>query len=124
MTKILLVDDNTTLLKHQGEFLRRSGHEVITATNGKEALGLMEKDQFDLVITDLIMPEIEGIQMIREIRRNHPNLKIIAMSGGGRGDAKDYLTLARALGASQVLAKPFSGEDLLKAINSTLPPLG
>ena len=121
MAKILLVDDNATLLKHQGEFLCLAGHEVTTAPDGKQAMRLVQTQAFELVITDLVMPEKEGIEIIRELRQSHPALKIIAMSGGGRGDAKDYLAIAKALGASQVLAKPFSGEELLQAVNSTLP---
>ena len=120
MAKILLVDDNATLLKHQGEFLRLAGHEVILAPDGKQAMRLVQTQAFELVITDLVMPEKEGIEIIRELRQSHPALKIIAMSGGGRGDAKDYLAIAKVLGASQVLAKPFSGQELLQAVSAAL----
>lgn len=120
MANILLVDDNTTLLKLQGEFLRRAGHRVVAVDNGKEAMRLVQAGPFDLVITDLIMPEKEGIEIILELRRKIPALKIIAMSGGGRASATDYLAIARKLGASQTLAKPFTGEELLGAVNTVL----
>ncbi len=124
MAKILLVDDNATLLKHQGEFLRLGGHEVTTAPDGKLAMRLVQTQAFELVITDLVMPEKEGIELIQELRQTHPAIKIIAMSGGGRGDARDYLAIAKALGAAQVLAKPFSGDELLQAINAVLAEAG
>ena len=120
MARILLVDDNAELLKLQGEVLRREGHVVTMATEGNEALLLVQNSVFDLVITDLVMPVREGIETIVELRRIAPSLKIIAMSGGGKVDAKDYLTIARQLGAVQTLAKPFSKKDLLEAVSGVL----
>lgn len=120
MANILLIDDNIGLLKMQVEFLRHAGHEVSTAANGKEGMRLVEKQPFDLVVTDLIMPEKEGIEVIMELRRKRPALKIIAISGGGRVSAEDYLVLARKLGAAQTLAKPFSGKELVDAVANVL----
>lgn len=120
MATILLVDDNAGLLKMQSEFLRHAGHAVTTAVNGKEALRLTQDQVFDLVVTDLVMPEKEGIETIIELRRKIPTMRIIAMSGGGRVDAKDYLLLAQKLGAAKTLAKPFSGKELVDAIASVL----
>lgn len=120
MANILLVDDDHDFLKLQGELLRCAEHRVVTVNNGKEAMSVAKETPFDLVITDLVMPEKEGIEIIIELRRTFPALKIIAMSGGGRVDAKDYLVIARQLGASLTLAKPFTGKELLNAVNTVL----
>src|ERR1700679_2686654 len=101
MANILVVDDDAPLVYAQGEFLPRAGHTVSTAANGKEAMELVARNDFDLVITDLIMPEKEGLETIAEIRRTAPKIKIIATSGGTiRIDAKDSLSMAQMFGAS------------------------
>jgi len=121
MANILLVDDDIPLLEAQGEFLRRAGHTVSTAANGKKAMDLVAQNDFDLVITDLIMPEKEGLETIAELQRKAPKIKIIATSGGAvRIDAKDSLSMARMFGASLTLAKPFSGQTLIEAISQVL----
>lgn len=120
MAKLLLVDDNADLLGMQGEFLRMSGHEVVTATNGREALEQASVTKFDLIITDLIMPDKDGIEVIVTLRRAMPHLKVIAISGGGRLNAKDYLSIAQKLGAAATLAKPFSGSDLVATVDRVL----
>jgi CheY-like chemotaxis protein len=118
MAKILLVDDNPGLLAMQRGLLERGGHVVTTATNGKEAVERAQRESFELLITDLVMPEKEGIETIIELHRKFPAMKIIAISGGGRINAKDYLDLAGKLGASKTFSKPFSGKDLLAAVAS------
>jgi CheY-like chemotaxis protein len=120
MAHILLVDDNADLLKLQSEFLRCSGHHVKTASNGNEAISLTKDHRFDLVITDLIMPEKEGIETILELRRSYPGIKIIAISGGGRAGARDHLAIAKGVGALHTLAKPFSGPELLEVVTYAL----
>jgi DNA-binding response OmpR family regulator len=120
MANLLLVDDDADFLKLQGELLRLAGYSVVTASNGKEAIRMAKDHAFDLVITDLVMPEKEGIETIMELRRKFPALKIIAMSGGGQGGAEDYLLMARHLGASQTLAKPFTGQELREAVSTVL----
>jgi DNA-binding response OmpR family regulator len=121
MANILLVDDDAHLVKVQSVFLRRAGHTVSMAANGKEAMDLVADNDFDLVITDLIMPEKEGIETILELRRKLPKIKIVAMSGGGAWtDTRDSLAMARQLGASLTLAKPFSGEELIAAVAQVL----
>jgi len=102
--------------------LAEFGHVVIEASNGIEGLALYPAGGVDLVITDIIMPGKEGIEVIMELRLRHPHLKIMAISGGGRVDSKDYLRIAKFLGASKVLGKPFSNEELLAALNELLPP--
>ena len=93
---------------------------MTTAANDNEALRLVQDNVFDLVITDLIMPEKEGIETIVKMRKKIPTLKIIAMSGGGLIAPEDYLVIARKLGVAQTLAKPFSGKELLAAVASVL----
>lgn len=104
----------------QGEFLRMSGHEVTTATDGNEALAHAGRENFDLMITDIIMPDRDGIEVIVALRKTMPALKVIAISGGGRLNAKDYLNIAQKLGASATLAKPFSGSDLVATVERVL----
>lgn len=120
MPRILLIDDDEAVRLVLRTSLELMGHEVEVAGNGREGLGKALAEKFDLVITDLIMPEKEGIETIQELRRRRPALKIIAMSGGGRGNAADYLPLAGLLGASRTLAKPFSHEDLARAVQEVL----
>ena len=107
MARILVVDDEEGIRTLIRNMLVREGHQVTTACDGVEALRVVDSQAVDLVITDLIMPEMEGVEMISELRRRFPAIKIIAMSGGGMGGAVDYLRLAKALGAGQTLAKPF-----------------
>ena len=120
MANILLLDDNASFLKFQGEFLRCSGHQVTTLTDSNKAMRTIKEHPFDLLITDLIMPDKEGIEIIMELHRKLPALKIIAMSGGARVDARDCLAMAKKLGATQTLVKPFSGDQLLDAVKAVL----
>lgn len=96
--------------------LTTKGHRVTAAANGNEASHAVAKDTFDIVITDLIMPEKDGIQVINELRRKYPQVRIIAMSGGGHVPRDQYLRIAKGLGAHSLLEKPFSNEDLVAAI--------
>ena len=100
--------------------LSDAGYTVTTASGGVEALKLIHNNPFDLVITDLIMPDKEGLEIIMALCRHTPRPKIIAMSGGGRIDAKEYLAPARLLGAQRTLAKPFSNAELLEAVAQVL----
>jgi DNA-binding response OmpR family regulator len=120
MANILLVDDDAPLLRLVVEYLSRAGHAVTTAANGNEAMRLVQDSTFDLVITDLIMPEKEGMAIIMDLRRTIPTLKIIAISGGGRIDGGDYLAIAKQLGASETLSKPFSAKELLDVVSTVL----
>ena len=118
MAQILLVDDDAELLELAAVFLRGAEHAVTMAADGKEAIRLFEDNAFDLVITDIVMPEKEGLETIRELRRKNPAVKIIAMSGYVAPE--DYLVIARTFGAAQTLTKPFSGEELLAVVSSVL----
>ena len=100
--------------------LTLAGHQVTAATDGRNALQILEGGTFDLVITDIVMPEMEGLELIRQIRKQSPAPKIIGMSGGGRGTADDYLELAKRFGAARTLAKPFTVKELTAAVDDVL----
>ena len=116
MSRILLVEDDDPLRKILRVTLVRMGHQIMEARNGKEALQLCQAEPPDIVLTDIVMPEKEGIETIGALRCFHPNVKIIAMSGGGSGSASDYLKIAKHMGATMTLAKPFSDQALAEAI--------
>jgi CheY-like chemotaxis protein len=120
MATILLVDDDEQFRTMLCEVLRRAGYEVQAACDGVEAGKLYRSQPTDLIITDLIMPEKEGLEMIREFRRDYPQAKIIAMSGGGRKGTINCLDVARMFGAQQVLEKPFSHQEILQAVHALL----
>jgi DNA-binding response OmpR family regulator len=120
MAKILLVDDDPDIRSLLKIMLTGQGHEVVEATDGTQALRLAEAEPFDLVLTDLIMPDKEGIETIMELRKKFPRIRIIAMSGGGVGRQEDYLGLAGKLGAMRTLAKPFGIQELNEAVDAVL----
>jgi len=120
MATILVVDDEPVILRVVSTVLREAGYKVSTAVNGVEALKLARSTPFDLVITDLIMPEKEGLETMMELLRQTPTTKIIAMSGGGRNTPENYLATARQLGAKQTLTKPFAKEELLDTVAKVL----
>ena len=120
MPHILLIDDDELFRSMIRVTLEEMGHTVSEARNGQEGLVQYEASPADLVLTDLIMPEKEGIETIVELRKKHPSVKIIAMSGGGRVTPENYLHIARRLGAGRVLSKPFPSEELAVAINGLL----
>ena len=120
MRKILIIDDEPYILLMLKKMLERAGYEVDLASNGDEGLELFQKVTVDLVITDIIMPEKEGLETIREMKRLCPDLKIIAMSGGGKVSADNYLNTAKIFGASKIMAKPFSQKQMVSAVQDLL----
>jgi CheY-like chemotaxis protein len=120
LSAILVVDDDESVLDVMSEMLKLEGHEVTVAENGQRAVEEVGHTVFDLVITDLIMPEKEGLETIADIRRNHQNLPISAISGGGRLGPNDYLETARFIGANATLAKPFARKELLQTVDALL----
>lgn len=120
MAKILLVDDDDLSRSTVHQMLERAGHQVTSTGNGREGLQLIQSAPVDLVVTDLIMPDTDGLELIQELRRVAPSVRIVAISGGGRVNANEYLTVARKFGASAVLAKPFSTVELREAIGQAL----
>jgi DNA-binding response OmpR family regulator len=120
MAKILVIDDDEQVLDMLYESLTRDGFDVLRASNGEQGLRIYRQEPVDLIITDIIMPEKEGIETIIELRQDFPDVKIIAMSGGGRIGTKDYLHLAKIFGVQRTFTKPVAREQLLDAIKELL----
>lgn len=120
MSKILVVDDESHVREILERILGNAGHEVYTAPDGQVALEMARERSFDVVITDLIMPEVEGIETIRELLSLDSRPKIIAMSGGGRVGPVDYLAAAESLGADASIAKPFDPERVIGVVEELL----
>jgi DNA-binding NtrC family response regulator len=118
---ILVVDDEPGLRDIITMVLRGEGHRVTVAENGLEASKALTNDVFDVVVTDVIMPERDGMQIIGEVRRRYPGMKIVAMSGGGHVSREQYLKIAKGLGAHAVLEKPFANTELLAALGKLFP---
>jgi CheY-like chemotaxis protein len=114
--KILVIDDDHLVRYTLLKILQRNGHEVVTASDGKRAMTIFRSEHPDVVITDIVMPEQEGAETIIMIRHERPEVRIIAISGGARTRNVDYLEMARALGADDVLRKPFEAEELLSRL--------
>jgi len=113
---ILVIDDDAAVLHSLSSLLEDAGFQVHTASDGIKGLAAFRARRPALVLTDIIMPEKEGIAVTMEIRRECPGAKIIAMSGGGRIGNSNFLEIASKLGADATLAKPFDGDELLKAV--------
>jgi CheY-like chemotaxis protein len=118
--QILVIDDEPSIRFLLGKMLEREGYAVITAADGEEGMKLFQESPFDLVITDIIMPEKEGIEIIMEIKNEHPDIPVIAISGGGFNSPGSYLDIARAAGAAAVLEKPVEKEILLSQVQNLL----
>lgn len=114
--KVLVIDDDVLVRGALASALASQGHEVTDAENGKRGLEIFQQCPPDLLITDIIMPEQEGIETIVQIRKTNPDLPIVAISGGGRFGGVDFLRMARSLGADVVLEKPFTVEALLESV--------
>jgi len=120
MKKILVIDDEPSIRALLSKMLEREGFSVITAPDGKEGMKRFIREPADLVITDLIMPEKEGMEVIMELRKGSPQVPVIAISGGGRNTPESYLNTAKLLGASAILIKPVQKEKLLEAVRGAL----
>lgn len=121
MANILIVDDDKQIRSMLKQMLEREGHQVNTACDGVQALSAMLQKIPDLVITDLIMPEKEGLELIRELRRYYPDLKIVVITGGSRLiKPGGYLNTARLLGANLSFQKPIERKEFVSSINNLL----
>jgi DNA-binding response OmpR family regulator len=123
MARILLVEDDDQLRTMLKLLLTSVGHEVWEAPNGRRVCDMHQQQRFDLVITDLVMPDKEGLEVIMELRCSDQNVRIIAMSGMGQGRAEEYLGIAQKLGAQLTLSKPFGEQEFLDAVRLALTNL-
>jgi CheY-like chemotaxis protein len=118
---ILAIDDFPAMREMLLAFLEGAGHHVICADDGKMGLQILARQPVDLVVTDILMPEKDGLEFIREVRQGYPTLPIVAISGGGTVMAGEYcLTAAKSFGATATLRKPFSRQQLFVALDAAM----
>jgi len=124
MASILLIDDDENLRTITAEILRSAGHTTDTAGDGRAGLALYKAKLHDLVITDIVMPDMDGLELIDKLRQTEPRPRVIAMSGGHRFSKPVYLPTAKRLGAERTLAKPARPDVLLQIVADVLaePP--
>ncbi len=120
MPRVLVIDDHAEIREFLRETLEAAGYDVAVAPNGREGLEIQRRQPADLVITDIFMPEQEGLETIEELSRQSPRPKIIAMSGGGRLRTLDYLPAAQEFGADRAIGKPFDYETMLATVREVL----
>ncbi|MDH5232928.1 MAG: response regulator [Gammaproteobacteria bacterium] len=121
MAKILVVDDEISVRKMLKEILELDRHEIVEAENGEDALEKMKEHQIDLVLTDLVMPKKNGIDVIMHFKDNYPNVAIVAVSGGGGISGRfDYLPIAQLVGAKAIISKPFEPSQLRSVVSEML----
>ena len=113
---VLIIEDDEFVKNMLRQTFKQAGYEVATASNGRIGIQLYQSEPFDIVITDLIMPDMEGIETITHLRKYNPGVKVIAISGGGRNRPDDYLHLASKLGAARTFTKPVDRDELLDAV--------
>lgn len=121
MARILVADDEANLAKLLEQMLVRSGHEVVTACDGLEVLRKLATGTIDLVVLDMVMPNMSGLDVIKEMQKKYPEVKIIAISGGGNTNGPEtYLEAAKRLGVNCCLFKPFMLSELSSRVNEML----
>ena len=124
MARILIIDDEPQIRSMLRLMLERVGYEIAEAPDGVEGIRQYRENPADLIITDLIMPNKDGIGMIIDLKKEFPRVKIIAMSGGGVNRPEGYLDGAKKLGATRTLTKPIDRDEMLQAVKDTLNELG
>jgi DNA-binding NtrC family response regulator len=117
MARILIVDDDPDICFVLTRLLERHGHEASAVLNARKALDSLESSPFDIAIIDIIMPDMDGIELIMKIRLNYPQLKVIAISGGGVIPADEYLRMAKLLKVRRTFQKPIKAAELVAAID-------
>ena len=121
---MLLVDDDEPIRKVLTQGMELAGLRVVAVPEGRKAKALLGKQAFGWMVTDIVMPDCDGFELVQFARHRQPAMQIIAISGGGRGRAADYLKVAQLLGVSHILQKPFSYTDLVGLINSSTADKG
>src|SRR5512145_2703940 len=117
MARILVIDDHEDLCAFLQELLQSEGYAVNVAPDGNSGIEVQRRVPADVVITDIFMPDKDGVETIHQLRTEFPGVRIIAMSGGGAVSKQvDYLAMAREFGADRLLSKPFEANELLKAV--------
>lgn len=115
---IIIVDDEEQIRDSLSILLKKQGHKVDIAETGNEAVLLCEINEYDLLITDIIMPDMDGVELIIQIKKDYPEMNIIVMSGGGNfGGTENYLQIAKGLGVNKIFNKPVRMDALFEAIN-------
>ena len=122
MARILVIDDELVIRQALAIMLANVGHKVETAENGRAGLELLERESFDLVLTDILMPEMDGIEAMRKLRALPSPPKIVAMSGGVQLTREDFPRAAELLGADAALSKPFRARELYALVDRLLGP--
>lgn len=120
MANILIVDDSYAIRETLKARFMNFGHCVDVAINGEDAMKLYTEKIYHLVITDLVMPDQDGFEMIQKIRKNDPELVIVAMSGGGADKGKGLLNMAKLMGANYVYQKPFKFDEFIDSIHQII----
>ena len=120
MSCILVIDDEVSVRRMLRQMLERAGYQVIEAPNGEAGLKLYHEHPTDLIITDILMPDKDGIETILALRKSAPEAKILAISGGGRMNKVDLLSISQSFGAIRTLAKPFEREELVTMVQEVL----
>lgn len=120
--RILVVDDDADVRDMICHTLTASGYEAIPATGGRQAVEHLEQSAPDLVITDMVMPDVDGLEVLLKLRLLSPGVRALVISGGGRLDPETYLDMARRLGARSILRKPFTRAEMLNAVELALNP--
>ncbi len=120
MARIIVIDDQEPIRRVVRRALEKEGHEVLEASDGELGIALLEREAADLVITDIFMPGMDGIQTLREIRKRFPAIKVIAMSGGDSTGLLDLRHDAELLGAMKSIQKPFNAHDIVELVRGVL----
>ncbi|MDE2112829.1 MAG: response regulator [Alphaproteobacteria bacterium] len=120
MARILVIDDDDEVRTTIVRILTRAAYETFEAADGAQGMKLFHSHRPDLIITDIFMPKQEGLETIREIRTGSPDVRVLAISGGGAGMGTEYLRLSGHLGADATLTKPFRAAELLAAVDGLL----
>jgi DNA-binding response OmpR family regulator len=124
-TRLLVIDDDDLVRAALTDMLQTAGFEVVAASNGRLGLELLDTTPVDAIITDILMPEQEGLETIREVRQRFPHIRILAISGGGAGGGESQLLrFAESFGADHALPKPFTGSQLVAAVRTLLAHRG
>ena len=122
MTRVLVVDDDARVRTTARALLEAAGFKVVEAESGGAALRVLSSEDVEVVLTDIFMPDTDGIELIHALRRQSPDLPIVAMSGGGYDDGKDVLSVARLFGAAGIVQKPLTQRKLVGAIRRAIGP--